>query len=535
MEKRVLLALSLSFLILGFYPVILQKFYPQYNHTRQTSVAARAQADSKTIAATNPADDYSDADDVLFKNDKLRLVFSQKGGAIRQVSYLNYMDYEKKDFLSLISAKTSEQAPLSIGVLSPSVENTATPNRISIDGQSVLLDSQILNGSVTVHKKYVFRRSGYSADLSVTFENTSGKPLDFQYELFAGSRIPPRHTIDTQYIEANFFYSDDGKSKLRHVRETHPGRKVESQGSVNWVAVKDRHFSIILRPKQPETFTGLAEGLGKHGFSAGVVSPHVSLAPGASVTHEFLVYIGPNDLGELLPLGLEDIVNFGKMDFVGKIFIGGLEMLHKIFRNYGLAIIALTLLINLCLFPFTRQSFLSMKRMQLIQPQMTKLREKYKDNPQQLNKEMMELYKKNKVNPLGGCLPMLLQMPIFIALYVAISKFVRLIDAPFLWVRDLSSPDSVALPFTLPVLGNSIHVLPLIMCVGMALQQNITRMNMEGQDPAMAEQQKMMAVMMPIIFGFIFYAMPSALVLYWLTNTVFMTSYQLYLKKASVV
>ncbi len=222
------------------------------------------------------------------------------------------------------------------------------------------------------------------------------------------------------------------------------------------------------------------------------------------------------------------------MDLIGKVFIGGLEMLFNVFRNYGVAIIALTFLINLVLFPLTRQSFLSMKRMQQVQPQMAKLREKYKDNTQQLNKEMMELYKKHKVNPLGGCLPMLLQMPVFIALYVAISKFVKLIGADFLWVHDLSSPDRVPLPFTLPFLGNQLHVLPLIMIAGMAVQQRASAMSSVGQDPAMAEQQKMMAFMMPVIFGFIFYSMPAALVLYWLTNTVIMTSYQLYLKRTTV-
>ena len=130
--------------------------------------------------------------------------------------------------------------------------------------------------------------------------------------------------------------------------------------------------------------------------------------------------------------------------------------------------------------------------MQLIQPQMTKLREHHKKNPEKLNKEMMELYKKHKVNPFGGCLPMVIQIPIFIALYVALSKSVILINSKFLWINDLSSPDRVPLPVNLPFLGNEIHALPLIMCVAMALQQKFTQIKMEGQDPAMEQQQKMM-------------------------------------------
>ncbi len=537
MEKRVLLALAISFMILGFYPSILRHFYPEYGQTRSASSISRPQTEGKSAASVPSLaasdSEYSSADDVLFKNDKLRLLFNLKGSAIREISFLEYTDIEKKGPLKLISAQKISAASLSLGLIYPALERESRTGQVSMDQDRVTLQSAVLNTDVKVTKNYVFRRSGYSADLSVTFENISGKPLNIQYELFAGSSIPARHSIDAQYIEANFFSSGINKSDLRHINESKLGKRVESQGSLDWIAIKDRHFSVILKPKADKTFSGVVEGLGDQHFSAALVSPKVSLPVSGSVTHEFLVYMGPNDLGELLPLGLEDIVNFGKLDLVGKICIGALEMLHKIFKNYGLAIIALTLLINLILFPFTRQSMLSMKRMQQIQPLVAKLREQCKDNPQRLNKETMELYKKHKVNPFGGCLPMLLQMPVFIALYVAISKFVRLIGADFLWIHDLSSPDVVMLPVSLPFLGNQIHALPLIMIAGMVLQQRLSSMSMAGQDPAMAQQQKMMAIMMPIIFGFIFYTMPSALVLYWLTNTIFMTSYQFYLKKST--
>jgi YidC/Oxa1 family membrane protein insertase len=151
-----------------------------------------------------------------------------------------------------------------------------------------------------------------------------------------------------------------------------------------------------------------------------------------------------------------------------------------------------------------------------------------------MNKATMELYRKHKVNPFGGCLPMLVQIPIFIALYVALSKSVILINSSLLWIKDLSSPDRVYLPFSLPFLGSSVHILPLLMCLAMFLQQKFTQVTIEGQDPAIAAQQKMMAVMMPIIFGFVFYQMPSGLVLYWLTNTILMALYQLKLKNMTI-
>jgi YidC/Oxa1 family membrane protein insertase len=162
------------------------------------------------------------------------------------------------------------------------------------------------------------------------------------------------------------------------------------------------------------------------------------------------------------------------------------------------------------------------------------LKEQHKKNPEKLNKEMMGLYKKHKVNPFGGCLPMVLQMPVFMALYVALSKSAILINSKLFWIKDLSSPDSVSLPMALPLIGDQIHLLPLIMVAAMFFQQRLTQIKMEGQDPAVEAQQKMMSVMMPIVFGFIFYSMPSALVLYWLTNTLLMTLYQWRLKSITL-
>ena len=146
----------------------------------------------------------------------------------------------------------------------------------------------------------------------------------------------------------------------------------------------------------------------------------------------------------------------------------------------------------------------------------------------------MALYKKHKVNPFGGCIPMVMQIPIFIALYVALSKSVILINSKFLWIHDLSSPDRVYLPFSLPFLGNYIHLLPLLMVAAMAIQQKFTQITVANQDPMMQTQQKMMAVMMPVIFGFVFYQMPSCLVLYWLTNTLIMSAYQFRLKNMTL-
>ena len=161
-----------------------------------------------------------------------------------------------------------------------------------------------------------------------------------------------------------------------------------------------------------------------------------------------------------------------------------------------------------------------MKRMQELQPKIELIRQTYKDNPQRLNKEIMELYKKEKANPFSGCLPMILQIPIFFALYQALIRSIELKGAKFLWIKDLSEPDRlIMLAKPLPLLGNDINILPVLMAILMFLQQKFSSVSAAGQSQ---EQQRLMMVLFPFLFGFIFYRMPSGLVLYWFINTLLM-------------
>lgn len=543
MDKRTLLAIAISLIVLGFYPVILKKFYPDYGKAPVSATAPAAEKGADPLSAPAGVSSAAVLDaqmlvpekDLVFENKQLKLLFNSKGGLVREIRFPDFIDSETKEPLKLLSLANSVAAPFQVSFLNAALEadqalSDYRMQKISENEITALASSRQLE----VSKRFVFDSDKNSGKVFLRFKNISSSPLDFHYQFFAGSSIIPRHSIDAQYIEANFFSMVDGKKNLKHIRQTKLGKTVESQGFVEWIAVKDRHFSVILKPASAAIFSGQTLGLGDNKLGASLVSSQVILAPGAVTEQEFLLYIGPNDLKTLEPLGLGALVNFGKLDSIGKVLVGGLELSHNIFRNYGLAIIALTALLNLLLFPLTRAGYMSMKRMQLVQPHMTKLREQHKNNPERLNKEMMELYKKHKVNPFGGCLPMVLQMPVFIALYVALSKAVILINAKFLWVQDLSSPDNIPLPFSLPFIGDKIHLLPLLMVAGMVVQQRLTQVKTDGSDPNAEMQQKMMAIMMPLIFGFVFYTMPSGLVLYWLTNTVLMTAYQWRLKSMTL-
>lgn len=531
MEKRTLVALVLSMLVLGFYPTILKHFYPDYGKPVPAASSAPVKTGAAAVAAMPVASVaqnggtalFTAANNITVSTENLKASVNSADGGMNEIIFLKYPHPKTDEPLKLFSADRPGVSTLALDVAN-GASATHTVSAASRGAEAVSTF-----GAVRAVKTVAFRPDGYSADVAVRFENTSPSTAQFSYRLAAGPSIPQRNGIDSQYIEANFFSRVNGKPSLRHIKETKAGKTASASG-VEWVATKDRHFSVIVKPEGVTRFDGWQEGLGDHRFAAGLVSSPIMLAAGESVTHKFLFYAGPTDPEHLVPLGLDSIISFGKLDVIGKILVGALELLQKVFRNYGVAIIMLTILINILLFPLTRASYMSMKRMQLIQPQMNKVKEQNKKNPEKMNREMMELYKKHKVNPFGGCLPLLLQMPVFMALYVALSKSVSLANEKFLWIKDLSTPDSVPLPFTLPFLGNDIHLLPLIMMGAMVVQQKFTQIKIEGQDPAMEAQQKMMAVMMPLMFGFIFYTMPSGLVIYWLTNTILMSIYQWRLK-----
>jgi len=192
----------------------------------------------------------------------------------------------------------------------------------------------------------------------------------------------------------------------------------------------------------------------------------------------------------------------------------GMNALNKVVRNYGVAIMLLTVIVRIIFWPITHKGTESMRKMQALQPQMKAIQEKFKDNPQRMQQETMKFYKENKVNPMGGCLPMLVQIPVFIALFTVLRSAIELRFSGFLWVSDLSEPENLFAGM-IPVVG-SLNLLPLLMSATMVWQQKMTP---SGGDP---QQQKMMAVMMPVMMLFFFYTMPSGLVLYWTTSNLIM-------------
>ena len=232
--------------------------------------------------------------------------------------------------------------------------------------------------------------------------------------------------------------------------------------------------------------------------------PEIVIEPGKSKELTFSFYAGPSDYFIAYNEIREDIFGKGAFVSMGRIIFGALLYIHKVVPNWGWAIIFLTILVKLVFYPLTKNSLRSMKKMQELKPYMKDVQTKYKKNPQQMQKELMALYKAYKINPLGGCIPMLIQFPIFIGFFIALKNSIFLRGAPFmLWIKDLSMPDTL-----LTINGFNVNLLPVIMAATSFLQQKLT-----PSEPS----QKGLMVMMPFMFLFLFYNFSSGLLLYWVT------------------
>ncbi|PLX78180.1 MAG: membrane protein insertase YidC, partial [Desulfuromonas sp.] len=386
---------------------------------------------------------------------------------------------------------------------------------------------QIISLSGNKSKSLIFRAelpSGLQIRKIFTF-NGNTYTLDSQIEIINKSSSLMRGTIDYALIKRwdkekdKDPYSFTGPAtlvneKLEEVSVDDLEESPVSYGvEAKWTSFQTKYFLSVIVPQDESVkrIRILAEGDQVENI---VESPHFELAAGQKRLLEYLLYIGPKDFELLKSSGhqLERAVDFGFFGVLSKPLFHVLVFFYGFLNNYGLAIIVLTVIIKLLFWPLTHKSYASMKAMQKLQPEMQKIRERFKDDKERLNRELMELYKKHRVNPLGGCLPMLVQIPVFFALYKVLLGSIALRHAPFVWwLTDLSAKD----PY---------YITPLLMGVSMFVQQKMT--------PTTADpMQARIFMMMPIIFTFMFLNFPSGLVIYWLVNNLLTIVQQFYIHK----
>ncbi|MDP1658211.1 MAG: membrane protein insertase YidC [Methylotenera sp.] len=368
---------------------------------------------------------------------------------------------------------------------------------------------------VTVDKVYTFHRNKYAIDVNYEIKNGSETAITpvVYYQIVhdnesnQGSALMPTFTGGSYYTESTKFkklaFSDMEKESL----------KLTSNDG--WVGLLQHYFVSAWIPKEGLAREFYTEKLNEHIYRIGSKSTLTTIAPGASLTIPARLFSGPqtkHDLNETAP-GLEYTVDYGFLTIVAAPLFWVLSKIHSLVHNWGIAIILLTLLIKAAFYPLSAKSYRSMAQMRELAPRLESMKQKFGDDRQKMQQAMMELYRTEKINPMSGCLPILLQMPVFIALYWMLLSSVELRHAPFFgWIQDLSAVD----PY---------YILPLIMGASMIIQ---TKLNPKPTDPIQAK----VMTWMPVIFSVFFFFFPAGLVLYWVVNNIISIWQQWYINKS---
>jgi YidC/Oxa1 family membrane protein insertase len=394
------------------------------------------------------------------------------------------------------------------------------------DSQQSLSFNWVADDGDILTKIYTFDPHSYLIDLKVVINNASERVLKDQ--LVLSVRKPIEDNAGYGFVGPSALINDT----LEQIKTKNIEDQNEFKGKLKWISVEDRYFLSSIIPGSE--INGRMKLSTSDGFVVNqLVNPAFELSPGEQREFQFFVFIGPKSMDLLNSLGhdLGKALNFGFFNFIAKPCLWFMNKIHSVIPNYGIAIILLTLSTKIILWPLGNKSYKSMSEMKRLQPLMTEIREKHKGDKQKMNQELMALYKTYKVNPMGGCLPMVLQIPVFFALYRMLYQAIELRHAPFfLWINDLSAPDRLfdfgfSIPFMEPPYG--IPVLTIIMGATMLLQQ---KMSPPPGDPTQAK----MMMLMPVVFTFIFINFSSGLVLYWLVNNVLSISQQYYVQKKTI-
>ncbi len=479
-----------------------------------TSPNIANQSSSKSGAPASGIPLPSSEQTVTVETDLVRAELSNRGGVIRSWELKRYhTGPPDKKPVQLVYQGGKFKGPLSMTVANADIDKTIREGLYTIEKDFTKLDAAHPVGHVTmqfhdsathldIKKQLTFHHNSYVVDVSFAIEG-----MTESYDIGLGTNFGIVEWGDGFIGLIGSASQVDNKIE----KET-PEKELERKGSVQWVALQDKYFLSVLMPK--EGAAALAKTEEPKIVSAGVRMA----APGSASSVALQLYAGPKeyDILRSLGVGLEDMIDFGWFIYgswtivksVAKPIFYVLRFIHDYVGNYGVTIILLTCMIKILFVPLQYKSYKSMKMMRVIQPKIKEVQEKYKGDRDRLNKELMKLYRDQKVNPLGGFLPMFLQMPVFISLFNVLYMTIDLRQAPFmLWVTDLSLQD----PF---------YVLPVLMGVTMFIQQKITPNTM---DPTQAK----IMLMLPIGMTFLFINFPAGLVLYWLTNNTLTITQQL--------
>lgn len=537
MEKRTLLAVLLTMVVwIGWFWFFEPKQpvqniqNPIVQETNAVETAKQVQADSNT---TQTADVKKIAaglnknvkeETVSLKTEKFSFELSNKGASVSKANYT-----ERNIDLTLNEKMFGASGNLDFSVHFSENEffqgnnlNTDLWNVTKVDERTVKFFTDVLveGNPLRLEKIFKFTEKGYDFAVEYRFINTGKKPVKFRdgKAIFSPSdTLGPKLDYSNRYnhMVGIFSIDDDYTQNLKGGGFFSKAGDVKKEaGKVDYTGIMSRYFLLIMIPEQFNGTEMIFDNRADKGFRTGMSVDMAEITPGKELVKSFKIYLGEKDKTMLKSVDSRIVAASDVSTIIEPIryfVVWCLMGINKLFGNVGWSLVAFSILAKVVFMPLTNKSTASMKKMQELTPQVTKIKEKYKDKPDVLQKETMKLYKDNKVNPLGGCLPLILQMPFFFGLYSALINSIDLWNVPFIfWIKDLSMPDTV-----FAISGFNINILPLLMTVSTIIQQKQTMVDTGNQ------QQKIMMYMMPFILLFVFWTMPSGLVIFWFLQNLF--------------
>ena len=475
------------------------------------------------------------SDKLSIRTDVVKATLDSKGGDLVKLELLNYSDAVDPTQRVTLFDSSAQRVYLAQSGLVTTQPGISLPNHLTqmrvLPGERTLADgAQELRvvfespevGGTQLVKTYSFRRGSYTVAVTHEFRNNSAVAVAPQlYLQLARDGNPPAgessfyftFTGPAMYTEASKFR----KIEFKDIESADKDKKPvdhDKAADNGWVAMVQHYFASawLLSDKAPREFR--TAKVSNNLYSIAMVVPLGEVAPGASTSHQATLFAGPQEEKKLEALapGLELVKDYGWLTILSKPLFWLLDQLHKILGNWGWAIVALVVLLKIAFYWLNASAYRSMGKMKAVNPKVMEMRERYKDKPQQMQQEMMRIYREEKVNPLGGCLPIFVQMPFFIALYWVLLSSVEMRNAPWIgWITDLAAKD----PY---------FILPLLMTASTMFQ---TWLNPTPPDPVQAK----LMWFMPLIFSVMFFFFPAGLVLYWLTNNVLGIAQQWFINK----
>ena len=522
--------------------------------TPQTSASTTATISTTTTASIQIFDTNAPENLITISNTDARYTFTSRGGGLKTVELLKYPEtisarWKKENESSsngvaTLNARTSVPVLAILGDTNLVGDGNFTLTRTSdgVRAEKLLPDGLLLTKEFNLS-------SNYLVNVSVNLKNTSDKPLALPAQEFVTGTATPMDVDDngmyvgvtwfdgTNYVDNGTRYFNTNTTALFGIVHRTPTPEFRAgAGNVVWASAHNQFFALLAMPKQPAqqvvarpvnlpplAENSLATGIG---IQTALVYPAQTLSANSNVERQIIFFAGPKEYRTLARIG-EDFQNhadlamnfgtgyisfWGVGTFFAKVLLSGMNWLHDVTKmGYGWAIVTITILLRAVFWPLTAASTRSMKRMQALAPEVKALKEKYKDDPQKFTQKQMELWKKNKVSPMGGCFPMMIQMPVFFGFLAMIRCAIELRGAHFLWVADLSKPDTI---FLIPGINFPFNLLPLLM-VGVMVWQAHLQPASPGMDPS---QQKMMRYM-PLMFLLFLYNYSSGMALYMTVST----------------